>query len=126
MVQGRAPCSGGGEGENPPNLNGRPTKESELKIRVRPDCKQKIFRLAQIFSAYNHNNIPYEVSHTNIFVLQLVPCGGRGVLPSRKPSPPQATKQCLPRQRNKPLSQSGSGGAPRRHALRCNFFIFQI
>ncbi|MCI7644136.1 MAG: hypothetical protein MST10_07310, partial [Lentisphaeria bacterium] len=53
--------------------------------------------------------IPHEVFHANIFVLQLVPCGGRGVLPSRKLSQPQATKQCLPRQRKKPLSLSGSG-----------------
>ena len=50
----------------------------------------------------HHNNIPHEVFHANIFVLQLVPCGGRGVLPSRKSSPPQVTKQCLPRQRRNP------------------------
>ena len=62
-----------------------------------------------MFAAYNHNNIPHEVFHANIFVLQLAPCGGRGVLPSRKLSQPQATKQCLPRQRKKPLSLSGSG-----------------
>ena len=33
----------GGGGENPPDLNGRQTNKSELKIRVRPDFKWKIF-----------------------------------------------------------------------------------
>ena len=40
------------------HLIGRPTNKSELKIRVRPDCKWKIFWTTKIFSAYNHNNIP--------------------------------------------------------------------
>ena len=62
-----------------------------------------------MFAAYNHNNIPHEVFYANIFVLQLVPCGGRDICTSRKLSPPQVTKQNLPRQRKKPLSRSGSG-----------------
>ena len=61
----------------------------------------KYFGLPKIFSAYNHNNIPHEVSHDDIFVLQLVPCGGRDICTSRKLSPPQVTKQKLPRQRKK-------------------------
>ena len=70
------------------HLIGRPTNKSELKIRVRQDCKWKKFWTTKIFSAYNHNNIPHEVTHGDIFVLQLVPCGGRDICTSRKSSPP--------------------------------------
>ena len=90
VVQGRAPCFGGVGAEQAPHMlsNGRPTNKSELKIRVRPDFKWKKFWTTKIFSAYNHNNIPHEVTHGDIFVLQLVPCGGRDICTSRKSSPP--------------------------------------